>query len=95
MFSVTWIFVSLILINFAISYVSNKYINHGTLVDSILNIAPALTLILIAFPSFKLLSLMVHADEPIGLGRYLIKAMYIFIILWLYSSWYSIKYVKI
>ena len=63
MFSVSWIFVSII-INFAGSYVSNKYINHGTLVELIWTITPALILILIAFPSFKLLYLMDEVIDP-------------------------------
>ena len=63
MFSVSWIFVSII-INFARSYISNKYINHGTLVELIWTITPALILILIAFPSFKLLYLMDEVIDP-------------------------------
>lgn len=63
MFSVSWIFVSII-INYARSYISNKYINHGTLVELIWTITPALILILIAFPSFKLLYLMDEVIDP-------------------------------
>ncbi len=63
MFSVSWIIVSII-INFARSYISNKYINHGTLVELIWTITPALILILIAFPSFKLLYLMDEVIDP-------------------------------
>ncbi len=63
MFSVSWIFASII-INFARSYISNKYINHGTLVELIWTITPALILILIAFPSFKLLYLMDEVIDP-------------------------------
>ena len=63
MFSVSWIFVSII-INFSRSYISNKYINHGTLVELIWTITPALILILIAFPSFKLLYLMDEVIDP-------------------------------
>ena len=63
MFSVSWIFISII-INFAKSYISNKYINHGTLVELIWTITPALILILIAFPSFKLLYLMDEVIDP-------------------------------
>ena len=63
MFSVTWIFLSIIL-NYAKSNISNKYINHGTLVELIWTITPALILILIAFPSFKLLYLMDEVIDP-------------------------------
>ena len=37
--------------------ISNKYLNHGTLIELIWTITSALILILIAFPSFKLLYL--------------------------------------
>ena len=63
MFSVTWIFVSIIL-NYTKSRISNKYMNHGTLVELIWTITPALILILIAFPSFKLLYLMDEVSDP-------------------------------
>lgn len=49
-----WLLLSL-LIKFAGPYISNKYINHSRLINSILNIAPALILILIALPVFTLL----------------------------------------
>ena len=63
MFSVTWIFFSIIL-NYTKSRISNKYMNHGTLVELIWTITPALILILIAFPSFKLLYLMDEVIDP-------------------------------
>ena len=63
MFSVTWIFISIIL-NYTKSRISNKYMNHGTLVELIWTITPALILILIAFPSFKLLYLMDEVIDP-------------------------------
>ena len=37
--------------------ISHKYLNHGTLIELIWTITPAVILILIAFPSFKLLYL--------------------------------------
>jgi heme/copper-type cytochrome/quinol oxidase subunit 2 len=40
------------------SPISNKYLNHGTLIPWIWTITSALILVLIAFPSFKLLDLM-------------------------------------
>jgi len=46
------------------SPISNKYLNHGTLIELIWTITPALILILIAFPSFKLLYLMDEVTDP-------------------------------
>ena len=63
MFSVSWIMLSITL-NYSKSYISNKYINHGTLVELIWTITPALILIFIAFPSFKLLYLMDEVIDP-------------------------------
>lgn len=65
LFAVTWVMISII-----ISYkhkktrISNKYVNHGTLIELIWTITPALILILIAFPSFKLLYLMDEVIDP-------------------------------
>ena len=47
------------------SPISNKYINHGTLVELIWTITPAWILVLIAFPSFKLLYLMDEVIDPL------------------------------
>lgn len=63
LFAVSWIMVSII-INFCATKISNKYINHGTLVELIWTISPALILILIAFPSFKLLYLIDEVIDP-------------------------------
>ena len=65
LFAVTWVMLSTI-INFKESRykISNKYVNHGTLVELIWTITPALILILIAFPSFKLLYLMDEVIDP-------------------------------
>ena len=62
---VSWILVS-ILKNYIYynSIISNKYLNHGTLIELIWTITPALILILIAFPSFKLLYLMDEVTDP-------------------------------
>nr|YP_009543485.1 cytochrome c oxidase subunit II [Parmotrema ultralucens]AYU71465.1 cytochrome c oxidase subunit II [Parmotrema ultralucens] len=46
------------------SPISNKYLSHGTLIELIWTITPALILILIAFPSFKLLYLMDEVNDP-------------------------------
>jgi cytochrome c oxidase subunit 2 len=40
------------------SPLTHKYYNHGTLVELIWTVSPALVLVAIAFPSFKLLYLM-------------------------------------
>ena len=63
LFAVGWIMVSIIR-NFAKNKISNKYINHGTLIELIWTVTPALILILIAFPSFKLLYLMDEVTDP-------------------------------
>lgn len=65
LFGVAWIMASIIrnYINTK-SPISNKYLNHGTLIELIWTITPALILILIAFPSFKLLYLMDEVTDP-------------------------------
>lgn len=65
LFSVGWIIQSIIR-NYVFnkSPISNKYLNHGTLIELIWTITPALILILIAFPSFKLLYLMDEVTDP-------------------------------
>jgi heme/copper-type cytochrome/quinol oxidase subunit 2 len=58
LFGVGWIM--MVIIKDYIYYkspISYKYLNHGTLIELIWTITPALILILIAFPSFKLLYL--------------------------------------
>ena len=66
LFAVAWIMVSIIR-NFSskVSPISNKYLNHGTLIELVWTITPALILILIAFPSFKLLYLMDEVTDPL------------------------------
>ena len=63
LFAVTWIMGSII-ISFSKTKIANKYVNHGTLIELIWTITPALILILIAFPSFKLLYLMDEVIDP-------------------------------
>jgi heme/copper-type cytochrome/quinol oxidase subunit 2 len=65
LFSVGWILFSIIR-NFVStkSPISYKYLNHGTLIELIWTITPAIILILIAFPSFKLLYLMDEVSDP-------------------------------
>ncbi len=65
LFSVGWVLFSLIWnFNNKKSPISHKYLNHGTLIELIWTITPAFILILIAFPSFKLLYLMDEINDP-------------------------------
>ena len=65
LFTVTWVMIitirSFVVTN---SLIAHKYMNHGTLIELIWTITPALILILIAFPSFKLLYLMDEVMDP-------------------------------
>ena len=65
LFGVGWIIFS-IMKNYIStkSPIAHKYLNHGTLIELIWTITPALILILIAFPSFKLLYLMDEVNDP-------------------------------
>lgn len=58
LFSIMWNFVE------TKARMSHKYLNHGTLIELIWTITPAIILILIAFPSFKLLYLMDEVNDP-------------------------------
>jgi cytochrome c oxidase subunit 1 len=65
LFSVGWILLSIIRnYYYKNSNLSNKYLTHGTLIELIWTVTPALILILIAFPSFKLLYLMDEVTDP-------------------------------
>ena len=65
LFSVGWILFSIIKNYISTkSPISHKYLNHGTLIELIWTITPAIILILIAFPSFKLLYLMDEVTDP-------------------------------
>jgi cytochrome c oxidase subunit II len=65
LFTVGWIMFSTV-INFIHSKteISHKYLNHGTTIELIWTITPAVVLILIAFPSFRLLYLMDEVIDP-------------------------------
>jgi heme/copper-type cytochrome/quinol oxidase subunit 2 len=65
LFAVGWILLSIVR-NYISSKspISHKYLNHGTLIELIWTITPAIILILIAFPSFKLLYLMDEVSDP-------------------------------
>ena len=65
LFAVAWILASVVRNHVSkVSPISNKYLNHGTLIELIWTITPALILIFIAFPSFKLLYLMDEVTDP-------------------------------
>ena len=63
LFAISWVMV-FIIINFKNKKIPNKYVNHGTLVELIWTISPALILILIVFPLFKLLILIDVVLDP-------------------------------
>ena len=65
LFGVTWIMLS-IMWNFNKSQnkLVYRYLNHGTLIELIWTVGPALVLVAIAFPSFKLLYLMDEVIDP-------------------------------
>jgi len=72
MFYLIWILVSVFWVLMSlVSYFSSnkstlvyKYLNHGTLIELIWTISPALVLIAIAFPSFKLLYTLDEVIDP-------------------------------
>lgn len=65
LFAVGWILFSVIRNYISTkSPISHKYLNHGTLIELIWTITPAIILLLIAFPSFKLLYLMDEVSDP-------------------------------
>ena len=65
LFGVGWMLVTIIKdYTSTESPISHKYLSHGTLIELIWTITPALILILIAFPSFKLLYLMDEVSDP-------------------------------
>lgn len=56
---VFWVLINVIYVfNSSKSSLIHKYLNHGTLLETIWTIMPALVLIAIAFPSFRLLYLL-------------------------------------
>ncbi len=63
LFGVGWLLISIVK-NYTQAPISHKYLSHGTLIELIWTITPALILILIAFPSFKLLYLMDEVSDP-------------------------------
>ena len=66
LFAVAWILLSIIR-NYVEtkSSISHKFLNHGTLIELIWTITPALVLIAIAFPSFRLLYMLDEVVTPI------------------------------
>ena len=66
LFAVAWVLISVIKTDAnLISRFSHKSLSHGTLVELIWTITPGLILMLIAFPSFKLLYLMDEVSDPL------------------------------
>jgi len=65
LFGVGWILVSIVNVyNNVQSPISLKYLSHGASIELIWTVTPAIILILIAFPSFKLLYLMDEVSDP-------------------------------
>ena len=65
LFAVIWIIVSIFRMNTSNSEsIPHKFLGHGTFVELVWTITPALILILITFPSFKLLFLMDEVSDP-------------------------------
>ena len=63
--SVFWVLGTVIYsYNYKSNPIAHKYLNHGTLVELIWTITPALILITIAFPSFRLLYLLDEVISP-------------------------------
>ena len=71
LFGIGWIIIIFVVTNYTKqkSPISNKYQNHGTLIELVWTIIPALILILIGLPAFNLLFLIDDvADTHISLG---------------------------
>ena len=65
LFGVGWILISIVNVyNSTGSPISLKYLSHGASIELIWTVTPAIILILIAFPSFKLLYLMDEVSDP-------------------------------
>ena len=65
LFGVGWVLISILsILGSTGNHISYKNINHGTFVELIWTIIPGIILILIAFPSFKLLYLMDEVSDP-------------------------------
>ena len=65
LFAVMWIIVSILRMNKNNgASISHRFLGHGTFVELVWTITPALILILITFPSFKLLFLMDEVSDP-------------------------------
>lgn len=65
LFGVGWILISIVKTYGNLGTpISHKYLSHGTTIELIWTVTPAVILILIAFPSFKLLYLMDEVSDP-------------------------------
>lgn len=62
---VLWILIRIVLgFNSNVRLISHKHLVHGTLIETVWTITPALILISMAFPSFKLLYLIDEVIDP-------------------------------
>jgi cytochrome c oxidase subunit 2 len=65
LFGVSWIMSSIVVqFNKSKNKLVYRHLNHGTLIELIWTVGPALVLVAIAFPSFKLLYLMDEVIDP-------------------------------
>jgi LAGLIDADG DNA endonuclease family/Cytochrome C oxidase subunit II, transmembrane domain len=65
LFGVSWIMLSIMWnFNQSRNKLVYRYLNHGTLIELVWTVGPALVLVAIAFPSFKLLYLMDEVIDP-------------------------------
>jgi cytochrome c oxidase subunit 2 len=65
LFGVSWVMLSIMWnFNKSENKLVYRYLNHGTLIELIWTVGPALVLVAIAFPSFKLLYLMDEVIDP-------------------------------
>jgi len=65
LFGVSWVMLSIMWnFNKSRNKLVYRYLNHGTLIELIWTVGPALVLVAIAFPSFKLLYLMDEVIDP-------------------------------
>ena len=70
-FLVFWVLGSILInFNYERQAIVHKYQTHGTLIELIWTITPALILVAIAFPSFKLLYLIDHLSDILYNSKY-------------------------
>ena len=89
LFALTWIILSIIL-NYRKAKISNKYVNHGILIELIWIITPALILIATLISSFFIIDMSV--SNPI---KIFILCMYLLVLFLLYEYFNKTKTVDI